>query len=250
MSSSHAKRPARALPNKRDIPLDLDNDTYDYVPSDGEDSEPILPVESSKHGKTTTSSVSVRGRQGDSRPRQNIRIQSISDEDLQDVSDHSDDESFALLEAGKSQQSRKRSHFFPVDTGSALKGNHELLESMSVKEVEESLQATKQEEEDLKVRKKYGTKTKSDANVANAKKEKSKLKINVSYDFDLYGSNSTTGTSKRWFIRYEAAQSKPEKIFIRKDEVPKNVLLYAKWNNLTKEEKAKYSNSFRNYLKA
>ncbi|CAN9209268.1 unnamed protein product [Alternaria sp. RS040] len=191
MSSSRAKRPARALPNKRDIPFDLDNDRYDYVPSDGEDSEPILPVKSSKHGKTTTSSVSVRGRQDDSRPRQNIRIQSISDGDLQDVSDHSDDESFALLEAGKSQQGRKRSHFSPVNTGSALKGNHELLE--------------KEEEEDLKVRKKYENKAKSDANVANPKKEKSKLKINVSYDFDLYGSNSTTGTSKRWFIRYEAA---------------------------------------------
>ncbi|RYO21124.1 hypothetical protein AA0111_g9847 [Alternaria arborescens] len=213
----------------------------------GEDSEPILSIKSSKRGKTRTSSVSVRGRQGDSRPRQNIRVQSISDEDLQDVSDHSDDESFALLEAGKSQQSRKRSHFSPVNTGSALKDNHELLKSWSVEEVEEVLHAKKQEE-DLKVRKKYEAKAKSDVDVANAKKEKSELEINYGYDFELYSSTSAKGTSERWFIHCESAKSKPEKIFIPKEKVPKDQLLYVKWNNLTKKERVQHGNPFRNYL--
>jgi hypothetical protein len=45
MSSSRARRPARALSDM------------------GEDSEPILSIKSSKRGKTRTSSVSVRGRQ-------------------------------------------------------------------------------------------------------------------------------------------------------------------------------------------
>ena len=62
MSSSRAKRPARALFDMKDIPFDLDNDEHDWVPSDREDSEPILPVRSSKRRKTTTPSVSVRGR--------------------------------------------------------------------------------------------------------------------------------------------------------------------------------------------
>ncbi|RYN51092.1 hypothetical protein AA0118_g10591 [Alternaria tenuissima] len=65
MSSSRAKRPARALSDIKDIPFDLDNDDYDYVPSDGEDNEPILPVRSRKRRKTITPSVSVRGRRGD-----------------------------------------------------------------------------------------------------------------------------------------------------------------------------------------
>jgi hypothetical protein len=109
-------------------------------------------------------------------------------------------------------QSRKRSHFSPVNTGSALKDNHELLKSWSVEEVEEVLHAKKQEE-DLKVRKKYEAKAKSDVDVANAKKEKSELEvrssclltdhlsnqqqINYGYDFELYSSTSAKGTSER-----------------------------------------------------
>lgn len=160
-------------------------------------------------------------------------------------------------------QSRKRSHFSPVNTGSALKDNHELLKSWSVEEVEEVLHAKKQEE-DLKVRKKYEAKAKSDVDVANAKKEKSELEVRIScllidhlsnqqqinygYDFELYSSTSAKGTSERWFIHCESAKSKPEKIFIPKEKVPKDQLLYVKWNNLTKKERVQHGNSFRNYL--
>jgi hypothetical protein len=160
-------------------------------------------------------------------------------------------------------QSRKRSHFSPVNTGSALKDNHELLKSWSVEEVEEVLHAKKQEE-DLKVRKKYEAKAKSDVDVANAKKEKSELEvrssclltdhlsnqqqINYGYDFELYSSTSAKGTSERWFIHCESAKSKPEKIFIPKEKVLKDQLLYVKWNNLTKKERVQHGNSFRNYL--
>lgn len=160
-------------------------------------------------------------------------------------------------------QSRKRSHFSPVNTGSALKDNHELLKSWSVEEVEEVLHAKKQEE-DLKVRKKYEAKAKSDVDVANAKKEKSELEVRIScllidhlsnqqqinygYDFELYSSTSAKGTSERWFIHCESAKSKPEKIFIPKEKVPRDQLLYVKWNNLTKKERVQYGNSFRNYL--
>lgn len=140
-------------------------------------------------------------------------------------------------------QSRKRSHFSPVNTGSALKDNHELLKSWSVEEVEEVLHAKKQEE-DLKVRKKYEAKAKSDVDVANAKKEKSELEVRISclltdhlsnqqqinygYDFELYSSTSAKGTSEWWFIYCESAKSKPEKIFIAKEKVPKDQLLYVK----------------------
>lgn len=160
-------------------------------------------------------------------------------------------------------QSRKRSHFSPVNTGSALKDNHELLKSWSVEEVEEVLHAKKQEE-DLKVRKKYEAKAKSDVDVANAKKEKSELEVRIScllidhlsnqqqinygYDFELYSSTSAKGTSERWFIHCESAKSKPEKIFIPKEKVPKDQLLYVKWNNLTKKERVQHGNPFRNYL--
>ncbi|CAN9196469.1 unnamed protein product [Alternaria alternata] len=180
----------------KDILFDLDNDDYDYVPSDGEDSKPILPVRSRKRRKTITPSVSVRGRQSDS------------------------------------------------------KGNHDLLRSLSVKEVKEIPHAKEQEEENLKVREKYEAKAKSDVNVANAKKEKSELEINYSYDFDLYKSNSATGTSARWSIRCQSAQSKPEKISIPKEKVPQDQLLFVEWNDLTKKERAQHNNSFRNYLHA
>ncbi|RYN21582.1 hypothetical protein AA0115_g9559 [Alternaria tenuissima] len=159
----------------KDIPFDLDNDEHDWVPSDREDSEPILPVRSSKRRKTTTPSVSVRGRRSDS------------------------------------------------------KGNHDLLRSLSVKEVKEIPHAKEQEEEEnMKVRKKYEAKAKSDVDVANAKKEKSELEINYGYDFELYSSTSAKGTSERWFIYCESAESKPEKIFIAKEKVPKDQLLYVK----------------------
>ena len=103
-----------------------------------------------------------------------------------------------------------------------------------MKEVKEIPYAKEQEEENLK----YEAKAKSDVNVANAKKEKSELKvrisslltdylsnqqqINYSYDFDLYTSNGATGTSARWFIRCQSAQSKPEKISIPKEKVPQD----------------------------
>ncbi|CAN9228828.1 unnamed protein product [Alternaria alternata] len=139
----------------------------------------------------------------------------------------------------------------PFDLESSdLKGNHDLLRSLSVKEVKEILHAKEQQEEDLKVRKRYEAKAKSDVDVANAKKEKSKLEINYSYNFDLYSSNSAIGTSVRWFICCESAKSKPEKISISKKEVPQDLLLYVKWNNLTEKERAKHGKSFRNYLKA
>jgi hypothetical protein len=134
-----------------------------------------------------------------------------------------------------------------------------------VKEVKETLHA-KEQEEDRKVRKKYEAKAKSDVNVANAKKEKSELEvrisclltdhlsnqqqINYSYDFELYSSTSAKGTSERWFIYCESAKSKPEKIFIPKEKVPKDQLLYVKWNNLTQKERFQHGNSFRKYLSA
>ena len=131
--------------------------------------------------------------------------------------------------------------------------------------MEEVLHAKKQEE-DLKVRKKYEAKAKSNVDVANAKKEKSELEvrssclltdhlsnqqqINYSYDFELYSSTSAKGTSERWFIYCESAKSKPEKIFIPKEKVPKDQLLYVKWNNLTQKERFQHGNSFRKYLSA
>jgi len=137
---------------------------------------------------------------------------------------------------------------------------------LSVKEVKEIPHAKEQEEENLKVREKYEAKAKSDVNVANAKKEKSELEvrissllidylskqqqINYSYDFDLYKSNSATGTSARWSIRCQSAQSKPEKISIPKEKVPQDQLLFVEWNDLTKKERAQHNNSFRNYLHA
>jgi hypothetical protein len=190
MSSSRAKRPARALSGMEDIPFDLDNDDYNYVPSDGEDSEPVLPVRSRKRRKTITPSV---------------------------------------------------------------------------KEVKEVLHAKeKEEQEEQKARKKQEIKAKREDDVANAKKEKSELEvrssclltdhlsnqqqINYGYDFELYSSTSAKGTSERWFIYCESAKSKPEKIFVPKEKVPKDQLLYVKWNNLTKKERVQHGNSFRNYL--
>ncbi|KAF7680592.1 hypothetical protein GT037_002243 [Alternaria burnsii] len=195
MSSSRAKRPARAFSDMRNTPFDCDNDEYDGVPTDNEDSEQISSVRSPKRRKRTTPSTSVCGSRGD------------------------------------------------------LKSNHDLLRSLSVQEVKDILQA-KEQEEAMKVRKKDEAKAKREVDIESARSKKSELKINFSYDFDIHSGTSVTGTSTRWFIRLESTKLEHEKIYISKKEVPQDILLYLKWINLTEKEKAKHSNSFRNYRKA